>query len=178
MTLRSIWAQSRSGAIGSDGAMLWHLPEDMAYFKRATLGKPVVMGRRTWESFPERFRPLPGRPNIVITRAEGYQAAGADVVHSLDSGLDAARAADPDAWVIGGGEIYRAAMPLVDELWVTEVDVDAEGDAYAPQIGPEWRIDRSDPADGWRTGRAGTRYRFLVYTRVYEQPEDRVTLDL
>jgi dihydrofolate reductase len=166
MTIRSIWAQSRSGAIGADGGMLWQLPEDMAFFKRATTGVPVVMGRKTWQSFPERFRPLPDRPNIVVTRDEAFSAEGATIVHSLDEGIGAARELDDELWIIGGAEIYRQAMPSADELWVTEVDVDAEGDAHAPAIGEEWRVVRSEPADGgWLTSRTGTRYRFLVYRR-------------
>ena len=167
MTIRSIWAQSRTRAIGADGGMLWSLPEDMAFFKRATTGLPVVMGRKTWLSFPERFRPLPDRPNIVVTRDEAFQADGATVVHSLDEGLRAAAAIDDEVWVIGGAQIYGQAMDVADELWVTEVDTDADGDAYAPAIGEGWEVVRSDPADrqDWLTSRTGTRYRFLVYRR-------------
>ena len=165
MVLRAIWAQSRTGAIGADGRMLWHLPEDMAYFKRSTSGRPVVMGRKTWESFPERFRPLPDRTNIVVTRDTAYAAPGAVVVHDLDEAVRVAFGEADDAWIIGGAEIYRQSMPRLDELWVTEVDVDAEGDAYAPDIGPGWRITSADPADGWHTSRTGTRYRYLVYRR-------------
>ncbi|MBO3663348.1 dihydrofolate reductase [Microbacterium stercoris] len=167
MVVRAIWAQSASGAIGADGGMLWTLPEDMAFFKRATTGSPVVMGRRTWQSFPDRFRPLPDRPNIVITRDEGFEAPGAEVVHSLDRALARAAELDDEVWVIGGAEIYRQAMPLLDELWVTRVDVDAEGDAYAPEIDGSWHLDRSDPPEhgGWHTSRTGTRYRFEVLRR-------------
>ncbi|MGK9221461.1 MULTISPECIES: dihydrofolate reductase [unclassified Microbacterium] len=167
MTIRSIWAQSRTRAIGSDGGMLWQLPEDMAFFKRATTGTPVVMGRKTWLSFPERFRPLPDRPNIVVTRDESFAAEGAQVVHSLEDALEAAGRIDDEVWVIGGAQIYAQAMDVVDELWVTEVDVDADGDAYAPEIGEEWRVVRSEPdgAAEWLTSRTGTRYRFVVYRR-------------
>lgn len=167
MTIRSIWAQSRTRAIGADGGMLWQLPEDMAFFKRATTGAPVVMGRRTWLSFPERFRPLPDRANIVVTRDESFTAEGARVVHTLEDGLAAAAEIDDEVWVIGGAQIYAQAMDVVDELWVTEVDVDAEGDAYAPEIGPEWQVVRSEPEGRteWLTSRTGTRYRFLVYRR-------------
>ncbi|MDI6944529.1 dihydrofolate reductase [Microbacterium barkeri] len=167
MTIRSIWAQSRTRAIGSDGGMLWQLPEDMAFFKRATTGTPVVMGRKTWLSFPERFRPLPDRPNIVVTRDEGFAAEGAQVVHSLEDALEAAGRIDDEVWVIGGAQIYAQAMDVVDELWVTEVDVDADGDAYAPEIGEEWRVVRSEPEGPaeWLTSRTGTRYRFVVYRR-------------
>jgi len=164
--LRAIWAQAATGAIGADGGMPWELPEDMAYFKRATMGAPVVMGRRTWQSFPERFRPLPGRANIVVTRDEGFRAPGATVVHGLDEALGAARAHGEDVWVIGGAEIYRQAMPRLDELWVTRIDADLDGDAYAPMIDGSWRLASADPADGaWHTSRTGTRYRFEVLRR-------------
>ncbi|GAB2519611.1 dihydrofolate reductase [Microbacterium petrolearium] len=169
MTLRAIWAQARSrdgrGVIGAAGDMPWHLPEDLAYFKRSTSGHPVVMGRRTWESFPPRWRPLPGRTNIVVTRDAAYDAPGATVVPSLDEGVAAAAAASEDAWIIGGGQIYAQAMPRLDELWVTEIDLEVDGDAFAPPIGPEWRTIRADPADGWHTSESGLRYRFLVYAR-------------
>ncbi|GAA4779446.1 dihydrofolate reductase [Microbacterium gilvum] len=167
MTIRSIWAQSRTGAIGADGGMLWQLPEDMAYFRRATTGLPVVMGRKTWLSFPERFRPLPERPNIVVTRDAAFQADGAEVVHSLDDAVRAAERIDDEVWIIGGAEIYAQAMDIADELWVTEVDVDVEGDAYAPDVDETWEVVRSEPADrsGWLESRTGTRYRFLVYRR-------------
>lgn len=163
--LKAIWAQARSGAIGADGGMPWVLPEDMAYFKAATLGRPVVMGRRTWESFPERFRPLPGRENIVITRDPTYEAPGASTVDSLEAAVARAHEASPDAWIIGGASIYEAAMPILDELWVTEIDIDVSGDAFAPRIEAPWRIASSDPEEGWRTAESGTRYRFLIYRR-------------
>ncbi|GAB3278474.1 dihydrofolate reductase [Microbacterium lacusdiani] len=166
MPIRAIWAQASTGAIGAQGGMPWDLPEDLAFFKRATSGCPVLMGRRTWQSFPERFRPLPDRPNIVITRDEGFEAPGAQVVHSLDDALEEAAKLDDEVWVIGGAEIYRQAMPLLDELWVTRIDLDVDGDAYAPEIDDSWHLVRSDPADGgWHTSRTGTRYRFEVLRR-------------
>ncbi|WP_427869877.1 dihydrofolate reductase [Leucobacter luti] len=149
MTLRigMIWAQARDGAIGRGGEMPWHVPEDLAHFKRMTQGAPVVMGRRTWESLPERFRPLAGRANIVVTRDADYAAEGAEVVGSLDAALAAAerhagdRAAPAPVWIMGGGELYRAAMPVADELVVTRLEVDVPGaDTFAPEIGPEWRL--------------------------------------
>ncbi len=165
MALRAIWAQSRTGAIGDDGGMLWHVPEDFVYFKRATLGHPVVMGRRTWESFPASVRPLPGRENVVVTRNAVFDAPGATVVGTLDEGISRALATDPDPWIIGGGTIYAAAMDRLDELWVTEIDTDADGDAHAPEVGPEWEVARSDPKAGWHESAGGHRYRFLVYRR-------------
>ncbi|WP_309067880.1 dihydrofolate reductase [Microbacterium sp.] len=166
MAVRAIWAQAANGAIGADGGMPWDLPEDMAYFKRVTTGAPVVMGRRTWQSFPDRFRPLPGRPNVVVTRDESFEAPGAEVAHALDDALRRAHRLAEDVWVIGGAEIYRQAMPLLDELWVTRIDIDVEGDAFAPEIDDSWRLTRADPPSGqWHTSRTGTRYRFEVLER-------------
>ena len=114
-------AVAKDGAIGRDNALLWHLPEDMARFKALTAGKPVVMGRRTWDSIPARFRPLPGRRNLVVSRSTS-ELPGAEVFASLDAAL-AACATEPEICVIGGGEIYALALPLADKLALTEVDV-------------------------------------------------------
>lgn len=171
MALRAIWAQARSGAIGAHGGMPWHLPEDLAHFKRATLGSPVVMGRRTWESFPSRFRPLPGRRNIVITHDAAYDAPGAALAPSLEAALALAGRESDDPWIIGGATVYAEAMPILDELWVTEIDLDVTGDAFAPAIGGEWRL--ADEGE-WRVSSGGVRYRFLVHRRAEEgRPEAR-----
>lgn len=154
-----IWAQAKNGVIGRDNAIPWHIPEDMAHFRKVTGGHPVVMGRRTWDSLPERFRPLPGRRNIVITRQPDWSAAGAEHTDSLEQAL---RTSGPDPlWVLGGGEIYRAAMQYATELMVTEVDAEFDGDAYAPVIGPDWVV-RDGP---WEQSRTGLRYRVRHYTR-------------
>jgi len=165
VALRAIWAQAHGAAIGASGGMPWHLPEDLAHFKAETVGSPVVMGRRTWESFPERFRPLPGRENIVITRDAEYDAPGAAIAPSLEEALERARAGGRDAWVIGGASVYAEAMPLLDELVVTEIDVDVDADAFAPEVGEGWRASSVDPPSGWHASRTGTRYRFIRYTR-------------
>ncbi|MFN3567082.1 MAG: dihydrofolate reductase [Burkholderiaceae bacterium] len=123
-----IAAVARNGVIGRDGAIPWRIPGDLARFKRITMGHPVIMGRRTWESLG---RPLPGRRNIVISRTPGFAPAGAEVF----SGLAAALAACADAsevFVIGGTEAYREALPLADRLLLTEIDADIEGDAHFP----------------------------------------------
>ena len=114
-------AVAKDGAIGRDNALLWRLPEDMARFKALTMGKPVVMGRKTWDSIPARFRPLPGRRNLVVSRS-AIELPGAEVFASLDAAL-AACAAEPEVCVIGGGEIYALALPRADKLALTEVDV-------------------------------------------------------
>jgi dihydrofolate reductase len=154
-----IWAQTPTGVIGRDNAIPWRIPEDMAHFQRVTRGHPVVMGRRTWDSLPVRFRPLPGRRNIVMTRQPDWSAAGAERTGSLEQAL---QTAGPDSvWVMGGGEIYRAAMEYATELLVTEVDADIDGDAYAPAIGSDWIADDAP----WQESATGLRYRVLRYTR-------------
>lgn len=193
--LGMIWAQARGGVIGEAGDMPWRLPEDMARFKAVTMGHPVVMGRRTWESFPQAFRPLPGRDNIVITSNPDFVAVGARTVGSLDEALAAARAllagrADgPDGgaerqadevWVIGGGRVYRDALPHADRLEITDIDLDAPGDTTAPDpLAPDlgepahnassadasWREITRDPQTGWHVSATGLRYAYRTLER-------------
>ncbi|MEU2101352.1 dihydrofolate reductase [Nocardia sp. NPDC019255] len=159
-TVGLIWAQTLDGVIGSGNKIPWRLPEDIAHFKDVTWGHPVVMGRRTWDSLPPRFRPLAGRRNIVVTRQPDWSAEGAERASSVPEALDICA---PDAvWVAGGGEIYRAALEFATELRVTEIDTEVEGDAFAPPIGPEWRSDDPEP---WRTSTTGLRFRIRHYTR-------------
>jgi dihydrofolate reductase len=167
-----IWAQTPAGVIGHDGAIPWRLPEDQARFRRLTTGHPVVMGRATWDSLPERFRPLPGRDNVVLTRSPGWGAPGVTVVHDVD---DAHRAlSGRDAWVIGGGQVYAAFLADADRLEVTEVDVDVPGDAHAPAVDLEvWTVDAVDPASGWHTSSTGLRYRYVGYRRSDRGPAAR-----
>ena len=153
-----IWAQSTSGVIGRNGTIPWQLPEDMARFKELTMGHPVVMGRRTWESLPAKVRPLPGRRNIVLTRNPDYRAAGAEAVTSLDAALAG------ETWVIGGSEIYHLAMPVATRCEVTEVDVDLrreDEDALAPMLDESWH----GTAGQWQDSSSGLRYRFISYLR-------------
>ncbi len=138
MALNLIFARARNGVIGNHNTLPWHLPEDLAHFKQTTLGQPVVMGRKTWESLPPKFRPLPGRTNIVVTRQSGWQAEGALVAHSLEQALEHCPA-DPQVWVIGGAEVYAQAMPLATRAVVTEIDADFEGDAFAPTFDSSWQ---------------------------------------
>lgn len=138
MKLHLIYARAANGVIGKDGVMPWHLPEDLAHFKRTTLGHPVIMGRKTWQSLPARFRPLPGRTNVVVTRQQDWAVEGVRTAHSLAEAV-AQCGQVPDAWIIGGGEIYAQALPLASTAVVTEIEASYEGDAYAPQFGPNWR---------------------------------------
>ncbi len=138
--LALIVAAAENGVIGRDNALPWHLPEDLRHFKRITMGKPIVMGRKTFESIG---KPLPGRTNIVITRNPAFQAAGAHVVSSMAQALDLATDiaqsdVTPEVMVIGGAEIYRAALPRADRLYLTEVHASIEGDAVLPVI--DWTL--------------------------------------
>lgn len=159
-TVGLIWAQTPRGVIGADNAIPWRIPEDMARFKAVTMGHPVVMGRRTWDSLPERFRPLPGRRNIVVSRRSTWAADGAERVGSVEEAL---RVTLPgDVWVIGGGEIYRLALPYATALVITEVDSDIHGDTYAPPLGPEWH---TRDEDTWSRSSGGPRYRIRRFVR-------------
>lgn len=129
-------AVARNGVIGRDGGLPWHISSDLQRFRQITLGKPVIMGRKTWESLPNR--PLAGRHNIVITRQKGYAAAGATVVADAAAAL-AAAGAMPEVAVIGGGDIYRLFWARADRLYLTEVDLEVDGDTLFPPIDPaQW----------------------------------------
>lgn len=154
-----IAAVARNGVIGRDNALPWHLPADLAHFKRATLGKPMIMGRRTWESLPGL---LPHRSHIVVTHDRAYRAEGALVAHSLDEAI--ALAGGAEVTVIGGAQLYAQALPLADRLLLTRVDVEAEGDVRFPVLDPrEWReLDREDHAADARNPHP---YSFVTYAR-------------
>lgn len=159
MNLGLIWAQSTSGVIGRNGGIPWRLPEDQARFKELTMGHAVVMGRLTWESLPAKVRPLPGRRNIVLTRRPDYAADGAEVVASLQDALT-----DDAAWVIGGAQLYLAALPLASRCEVTEVEIDLyreDADVMAPVLDESWVGTSGD----WLTSASGLRYRFHSYRR-------------
>lgn len=154
-----IWAQSSSGVIGRGGAIPWRLPEDQARFKELTMGHTVVMGRLTWESLPAKVRPLPGRRNVVLTHGLDYAAEGAEVVASLDDALT-----DDSVWVIGGAQIYTAALPIATRCEVTEIEIDLprqDADVMAPVLDESW----IGAAGDWLTSTSGLRYRFYSYRR-------------
>jgi dihydrofolate reductase len=158
MKLHLIYARARNGTIGKDGQMPWHLPEDLAHFKRVTLGQPVIMGRKTWDSLPVRFRPLPGRVNIVITRQSDWHADGALRASSMDEAMRLCGDAH-DAWIMGGAEIYRQAEPLASTAVVTEIDAEFEGDALAPALGASWQEIQREP----HVGANGLPFSFVTY---------------
>lgn len=179
-----IWAQSRSldgrsGAIGLGGGMPWHLSEDLRHFKELTVSHPVIMGRRTWESFPDRFRPLPNRDNIVISRNPRYRAKGAVTAEDLRSAIElAGEEAIPDdgmdrkeIWVIGGAQVFHDALPYATRAYITQIDAAFEADTFAPDL--DALVD-----DGlWRMVDAGAwmtpadepsirRFRYVTYENV------------
>lgn len=163
MRLGLVWAEARGRVIGRDGGMPWSVPEDLAHFREVTLGAPVIMGRRTWESFPDRFRPLPGRRNIVVTGSDSWQADGAERAGSLDAALELVREVSA-AWVIGGARLFVEAIDRADVLEVTELDLEVDGDTFAPER-PGWNVARIEPQEGWSVSRTGVPYRFLTLIR-------------
>ncbi len=161
MSVALIWAQARDGVIGADGGLPWHLAEDLALFRRLTTGSTVVMGRRTWESLPDRFRPLPGRTNVVLTGDRRWSADGARAAASVDEVL----AEHESFWVIGGGAVYAAFLPHADRLVVTEIDLLVDGDTWAPPVGEDWQREARTPVEGWMTSSSGLRDAVAEYVR-------------
>ena len=171
-----IAAVAKNRVIGKDNQLLWNIPEDMAHFKALTAGHTVIMGRKTWESLPPRFRPLPGRRNIVISHQKDYPVPGAELADSLENALKTASTATEGsakptegsaqptiAFIIGGEQIYRQAIAFADRLELTEVDLSPEGDAWFPDFS----------ADKWQTLSCkrslcgdGTNVSFVTYGRI------------
>ena len=162
MSLFLIYARAANGAIGKDGTLPWHLPADLKRFKALTMGKPMIMGRKTFASLPGL---LPGRRHIVLTRKERWDSTGAEVVRSVEEAL--AAAGEGEVAVIGGAAIFDVFMPLADRVELTEIHADFEGDVFMPPLGPEWEVaGREDfEADGETPA-----YSFLTYTRIGEEP--------
>jgi len=168
-------AVDRQLAIGRGGELLWNEREDQAHFRRVTMGCPVIMGRRTWDSLPERFRPLPGRRNVVVTRQARWQAPGAERAASLDAALTLVADA-PRVCVIGGGELYALALPQADVLELTEIDLAFDGaDTYFPAFGIEAfeALSRDE-----RVAADGTRFAFVTYQRRGPQADSGPTKDI
>lgn len=138
MIISLIVAVGENGVIGADGDLPWHLPNDMKFFSRTTKGHHVLMGRKNFESISSKFRPLPGRTNIVVTRNTSYSYEGALVAHSIDEGIEVARSSgEEELFIIGGGEIYDQSMERAEKLYVTHVDANPEGDTHFPDIDHE-----------------------------------------
>lgn len=161
-TLALIAAIDRQRAIGRGGELLWHEREDQRHFRAMTMGCPVIMGRKTWDSLPAKFKPLPGRRNIVVTRNAAWQADGAEAVPSLAAALALTARADK-VFVIGGGELYASALPFADELLLTEIDASFDGsDTFFPPLD---RALFSETARDERRTADGTHYAFVTYRR-------------
>lgn len=171
----AIWAQDRGGVLGTGTAMSWRVPEDFKHFKDSTMGCPIIMGRRSWEALG---RALPGRTNIVITRSPGYEAVGAHVAHSVESALAHARAVAEDTgapyvWITGGANLYAQTLPLLDEVVVTDIDLDVaswtpEGASlvYAPPLDPAlWRRDEARSDANWRELSGDARWKVSTWVQ-------------
>jgi len=157
-----IAAVGRNRAIGLDNQLLWHLPEDLAHFKETTAGHAVLMGRRTWESLPPRFRPLPGRRNLILSRQADFRPEGAEVSASLDQALSLL-AADERLFIIGGADLYAQTLPLANTLILTEVDDAPVADAFFPEVSPQ---DWQESARESHRSASGLNYAFVRYQRV------------
>lgn len=161
MKISIVVAMSTNGVIGRDNQLPWHLPADLQHFKKTTMGKPILMGRKTYESIG---RPLPGRTNIVITRDADYAAEGCVVVYSIEAALQAAGEQD-EIMIIGGAEFYRQILPLADTIYLTRIHEDFAGDTYFPELNPaEWHeVERTD----WEADEKNShRYSFVRLERV------------
>jgi dihydrofolate reductase len=152
-------ARSSNGVIGRDGGLPWRLPTDLRHFRELTLGHAVLMGRRTFASLPDAYRPLPGRRNLVLSGRGGFQAPGGEVFATLDAALEAC---GHDCFVIGGGVTYRATLPLAARVYATEIEAEVEGDTFFPVLSPqEWRaVQRSESLH-----ENGQSFSFRVYER-------------
>ncbi len=144
MQINLIWAQAHNRVIGKDGVMPWHSPEDGKHFRSTTLGHPVIMGRKTWDSLPARFRPLPGRLNIVIssqakTREDLKNQGGQPAENLREALLICEQKESKEVWVMGGAQIYEQALPLAHKLVITEIDAAFEGDTFAPRLSDDWQ---------------------------------------
>ena len=165
----AIWAQSLDGCIGNGVTMPWHVPEDLAHFKEVTLGAPVVMGRKTWQSLNPTFRPLPGRDNYILSRQlPGQWSAGAEVLRDLQH-------APHEAWILGGGQVYAATLGQVERVEITLMDANVEDAVFAPEIPAQFSLTAET---GWLTSEKGhlelpgippselpLKYKFLTYER-------------
>lgn len=158
--LHIIYARAANGVIGKDGTLPWHLPEDLAHFKRTTLGCPVIMGRKTWDSLPPKFRPLPGRSNVVVTRQKDWHENGSHPAQDLHSALQLCEQS-ADVWVIGGAQLYALAEPLACTAVVTEIEKDFEGDAVAPTLDASWK----ETAREHHVATSGLHFSFVTYLR-------------
>jgi dihydrofolate reductase len=157
--LSLIWAMDRNRTIGKDNRLPWRLPDELAYFKKVTMGHPIIMGRRTYESIG---RPLPGRTNVVLSRDENYQVDGCTIAHSVQEIMD--KYEGSPYFVIGGAQIYRQFLPYAERLYVTFIDHDFKGDEWFPEINwPQWQLIAEQP------GEINEKNPYTYYFRIYER---------
>ncbi|HEU4964630.1 MAG TPA: dihydrofolate reductase [Bacilli bacterium] len=162
MTISLIVAMDENRLIGQDNRLPWHLPNDLQYFKKVTMGKPVIMGRKTFESIG---RPLPGRRNIILTRQQGYRVEGCEVIHSLEE-LKAYQHTSDEVFCIGGAEIFHEILPYADRLYITRIYASFEGDAYFPEIDEsQWKVVSSE--EGATDEKNREAHTFFVYERIH-----------
>ncbi|MEQ8904273.1 dihydrofolate reductase [Ekhidna sp.] len=165
MIISMIAAMGSNRVIGKDNDIPWHLPDDFKYFKNTTKGHHVIMGRKNWESLPPSFQPLPDRPNIVITRQKNYKAEGGEVVSSLEAAIDTARQKnEPEAFIIGGGEIYRMGLEIADRIYLTEINGEFDGPVTFPEFDQSiWKEESREhhPADD----RHKYAFDFVIYSK-------------
>ena len=153
-------AHDPNRVIGFNNDLPWHIPEDLAYFKEKTMGKAMVMGRKTYESIG---RPLPGRESIVITRNKEFSAKGVVVVHELEEAIEQAKEYAEEVMIIGGAEIFRISMDIADRLYITYIQSEYEGDTFFPNYGPEWKLVSTTEE---MISKNGTAYSYLIYEKV------------
>jgi dihydrofolate reductase len=168
MTLSIIVATARNGVIGKDNQLPWHLPQDLKYFREKTTGKPVIMGRKTFESIG---KPLPNRVNIVITRNKDWSRDGIIVVHDLAEAIKAAGnirvdGSEFEIMVIGGAEIYKSALPMADRVYLTHINRDVDGDASFPVLDDSWCLKEVFPGEGSES------YEFRIYEKCFPVKEN------
>ena len=167
MRVSLIVAVANNGVIGKDNDLIWHLPKDMKIFKETTLGHHVIMGRKNFESIPHKYRPLPNRTNVVITRQSDYKAEGCIVVNSVEEALEIAEQnGDTEPFIIGGGQIYEIALEqnLVDKIYLTKVHHTFEGDTFFPELGNDWK--ESERIDCKADEKHAHAYSFLTFEKI------------
>ena len=167
MKVSLIVAVANNGVIGKDNDLIWHLPNDMKFFKQTTTAHHVIMGRKNFESITERFRPLPNRTNVIITRNSDYKAEGCVVVNSVEQALEVAKQnGDKEPFIIGGGQIYKLALEanLVDKIYLTKVHHAYDGDTFFPELGNDWKeVERIDCKADEKHAHA---YSFLTFEKI------------
>jgi len=165
MKISIIAAISENGVIGKNNDLPWRLPDDMKYFMQTTIGHHVIMGRKNYDSLPEKFRPLPNRTNIIITRQKNFSAQGCHVVNSIEQAVDLAKkAGEKELFIIGGAEIYHAFLPAADLLYLTEIKAQIDGDTFFPPVDKsEWQENsrKHHPEDS----RHKYAFDFVIYQR-------------